>query len=165
MTNYKTIRHAIEKECRRISLTDWCENWEFTVDVFYKYLDAVDKILCAQQEPNEPLCGLTNAQLGRLVRNSYIEGYEDGQNGKPSLEKNEPLTLDELREMKGEPVWLHTFSLVQKKTNIAEWAILEAVSSVGAVFLRTGCNSRLTKWFTNYDKTWLAYRCKPEQEG
>lgn len=46
-----------------------------------------------QEQPNEPLCGLTNAQLGRLVRNSYIEGYEDGQNGKPSLEKIEPLTL------------------------------------------------------------------------
>lgn len=50
MTNYKTIRHAIEKECRRISLTDWCENWGFTTDDFDKYLDAADNALRTRQE-------------------------------------------------------------------------------------------------------------------
>lgn len=78
--------------------------------------------------------------------------------------KNEPLTLEELREMDGEPIWLHTFSAVQKKTNIAQWAILESVGNANAVFLRGGCNARLTKWFANYGKTWLAYRHKPEEE-
>ena len=32
-------------------------------------------------------CGLTNEQLGRLVSNSYAEGYEDCKAGKPPLEK------------------------------------------------------------------------------
>lgn len=70
MTNYKTIRHAIEKECRRISLTDLCENWGFTTDDFDEYLDAADNALRAQQE-----------------------------------QPNEPLTLEELREMDGKAVW------------------------------------------------------------
>lgn len=77
---------------------------------------------------------------------------------------NEPLTLGELRQMDGEPVWLHTFSAVQKKTNIAQWAILEAVNSAYAVFVRAGCNARSTKRFSNYGGTWLAYRFRPEQE-
>ena len=32
-------------------------------------------------------CGLTNEQFGRLVSNSYAEGYEDCKAGKPPLEK------------------------------------------------------------------------------
>lgn len=76
---------------------------------------------------------------------------------------NDPLTLEELREMDGEPVWLHTFSAVQKKTQISCWAILECSSNANAVFLRAGVNSRLTKWFCNYGQRWLAYRRKPEE--
>lgn len=76
---------------------------------------------------------------------------------------NDPLTLEQLREMDGEPVWLHAFSAVQKKTKIACWAILECCSSASAVFLRAGVNSRLTKWFCNYGERWLAYRRKPEE--
>lgn len=75
---------------------------------------------------------------------------------------NVPLTLEELRQMDGEPVWLHTFSAVQKKTQIFQWAILECCSDASAVFLRAGINSRLTKWFCNYGARWLAYRRKPE---
>ena len=78
-------------------------------------------------------------------------------------ELNYPLTLDELREMGGEPVWLHTFSSVQRKTNIAQWAILESVGNSNAVFLKGGCNSRITKWFCNYGRTWLAHRHKPKE--
>lgn len=76
---------------------------------------------------------------------------------------NDPLTLEELQEMDGEPVWLHTFSAVQKKTQIACWAILECSSTANAVFLRAGVNSRSTKWFCNYGERWLAYRRKPEE--
>lgn len=45
--------------------------------------------LRAQQEQ----CGLTNEQLGRAIKNSYIEGYEDCKAGKPPLENrsNDPL--------------------------------------------------------------------------
>ena len=79
-----------------------------------------------------------------------------------TLPPNDPLTLEQLREMDGEPVWLHTFSAVQKKTQISQWAILECSSNANAIFLRAGVNSRLTKWFCNYGTRWLAYRRRPE---
>ena len=77
-------------------------------------------------------------------------------------ENPKPLTLDELRQMDGEPVWLHTFSSIQKKTNISQWVILESIGNSNAVFLKGGCNSRITKWFCNYGTTWLVYRYKPK---
>lgn len=43
MTKAETISYAIEKECARISLTEWCKEWEFTVEEFYKFLDAGKK--------------------------------------------------------------------------------------------------------------------------
>lgn len=82
---------------------------------------------------------------------------------KAAPQPNAPLTLDELRKMGGEPVWLHTFSSAQKKTNVAQWAIVETVGNANATFLRAGINSRLTKWFANYGNTWLAYLRKPEE--
>ena len=57
--------------------------------------------------------------------------------------KNEPLTLDELREMDGEPVWL-------VNQNGGRWVIMSGV------YL---WNSRKN---ADYGKTWLAYRQKKE---
>lgn len=76
---------------------------------------------------------------------------------------NDPLTLEELRKMGGEPVWIHSFSSIQKKPRISGWAIVETVGSANATFVRAGVNCRTTKWFTNYGSTWLAYRRRPEE--
>lgn len=78
---------------------------------------------------------------------------------------NDPLSLEELREMDGEPVWIHSFSSIQKKPRISGWAIVETVGSANATFVRAGVNCRITKWFTNYGSTWLAYRRKPEEKS
>jgi len=78
---------------------------------------------------------------------------------------NDPLMPEDLQEMVGEPVWLHTYSAVQKKTTIACWAIVETVSEANITFVRAGCNSRLIKWFANYNERWLAYRRKPEERA
>ena len=58
--------------------------------------------------------------------------------------KVEPLTLDELRQMDGEPVWL-------VNQNGGRWVIMS-----GAYL----CDSRKN---ADYGKTWLAYRQKPEE--
>ena len=59
--------------------------------------------------------------------------------------KNEPLTLDELRKMDGEPVWC--VSLGAKLSRGDGWYI--------------GVNN----WYMGgYGKTWLAYRQKPEED-
>lgn len=74
-----------------------------------------------------------------------------------------PLTLEEVKEMEGEPVWLHTFSSSKKSTRISQWAILELVSEASAMLVRAGCNSRLTKLLNDYGKTWVVYGRKPEE--
>ena len=38
MTKGETIEYAIKKRCQEYSLVEWCEEWEFTVDDFYKFL-------------------------------------------------------------------------------------------------------------------------------
>ena len=57
---------------------------------------------------------------------------------------NKSLTLDELRKMDGEPVWL-------VNQNGGRWVIMS-----GAYL----CDSRKN---ADYGKTWLAYRQKPEE--
>lgn len=53
---------------------------------------------------------------------------------------NDPLTLEELREMDGEPVWVANLSAKKKDGFCNEWALIE-----------------------NYGDYWLAYRRKPEK--
>ena len=60
-------------------------------------------------------------------------------------EANKALTLDELRQMDGEPVWCVSLGAELSRGN--GWYI--------------GVNN----WFMNgYGKTWLAYRQKPEED-
>lgn len=39
MTKAETIEYAIEKECQRYSLVEWCEEWGFTIEEFYRFLE------------------------------------------------------------------------------------------------------------------------------
>ncbi len=64
-----------------------------------------------QERTAKDLCDLTCEQLGRLVKNSYIEGYEDCKAGREPIEKQErekpkPLTIEKLREMDEERVFV-----------------------------------------------------------
>ena len=60
--------------------------------------------------------------------------------------RNEPLTLDELRQIDGEPVWL-------VNQNGGRWVIMS-----GAYLWDSRKNA-------DYGKTWLAYRQKPEEDA
>ena len=77
--------------------------------------------------------------------------------------ENKPLTLDELREMVGEPVWLDAGEVSIGEQIVGRWEILEKVTRV----------PREAFWFTrskfgftdfNHGKTWLAHRHKPKEE-
>ena len=65
--------------------------------------------------------------------------------------KVEPLTLDELRQMDGEPVWVQSPGVPE----YGRWAIVEGVGE-NCLFLRDDCTCH------DYGKTWLAYRQKKE---
>ena len=66
--------------------------------------------------------------------------------------KVEPLTLDELREIDGEPVWVQSPGVPE----YGRWAIVEGVGE-NCLFLHDDFTCH------NYGKTWLAYRQKPEE--
>ena len=66
--------------------------------------------------------------------------------------KNEPLTLDELRKMDGEPVWVQSPGVPE----YGRWAIAEGVGE-NCLFLHDDFTCH------DYGKTWLAYRQKPEE--
>lgn len=66
---------------------------------------------------------------------------------------NDPLTLEELRQMDGEPVWIEG-----NPPLIGQWAIMYGGSEFFIQF-NAGCNAMIAE---EYGKTWLAYRRKPE---
>lgn len=39
MSKAEDISYAIEKECSRMSLVDWCEELDFTIEEFYRFLN------------------------------------------------------------------------------------------------------------------------------
>lgn len=71
-------------------------------------------------------------------------------------ERNEPLTLKELRQMDGEPVWVVNVATKKCDGFHDEWALVSAarrnVESVSVIY-----------HFENYGEFWLAYRRKPEE--
>lgn len=67
-------------------------------------------------------------------------------------ESNGPLTLDELRKMDGEPVWVQSPGIPE----YGRWAIVEGVGE-NSLFLHDDFTCH------DYGKTWMAYRQKPEE--
>ena len=69
---------------------------------------------------------------------------------------NEPLTLERLREMDGEPVWI--------KDGIGEgWFVTGAIVGTKLYFYEKSIT--VGEPLSGCGKTWLAYRRKPEPEG
>ncbi len=72
---------------------------------------------------------------------------------KAEREDPKPLTLEELQQMDGEPVWMDGF----------EWRISYGVSTInGGLCLATGFDSWIP--LDGYGETWFAYRHKPKGE-
>ena len=71
---------------------------------------------------------------------------------KRERENQKPLTLDELRQMDGEPVWVQSPGVPE----YGRWAIVEGVGE-NCLFLHDDFTCH------DYGKTWLAYRQKPEE--
>ena len=70
---------------------------------------------------------------------------------------NEPLTLDELREMDGDPVWIKLFDPDEEFWVLRnEW--VDTRNPEPMILFRM-------RWYSHsdYGKTWLAYRQKPEE--
>ena len=69
---------------------------------------------------------------------------------------NDPLTLDELREMDGKPLWYK--SLIEEH---GEFFILRVIN--GNHLAQSGGSNKCSVNVATYGKTWLAYRRRPEE--
>ena len=69
---------------------------------------------------------------------------------------NEPLTIEQLREMDGEPVYIYCVIFPED----CGWRVIAGADVLRVYF--TDCTSLS---LTDYDKSWLAYRRPPEGEG
>lgn len=77
------------------------------------------------------------------------------------LPPNNPLTIEELREMQGKPVWISVLDI-----GYGYWAIVRELrdgKGLEGVFLSTSDYPDDYGAFMLYNKTWVAYRYKPDE--
>ena len=112
-------------------------------------------------------------EIGTSIRCSTCgaaihEGIEDGNGchdravkawNRRAQENPQPLTLEELQEMDGEPVWIDYMD------GFATWRIIESVDNPDKPYARIHFYETIWKHLFDYGKTWLAYRTKPERSG
>ena len=99
-------------------------------------------------------CTAVNDPICEALHNAFNCGYRSALSAHHERESNDPLTLDELRQMDGEPVYCVEI------TGRQEW-----------LFRRDGGFSDMYGEFTsddfmvfdNYGKLWWCYRQKPEE--
>ena len=96
--------------------------------------------------------GEKNAQKRIDALNMAISALRQQEHFREVTKKVEPLTLDELRKMDGEPVWVQSPGVPE----YGRWAIVEGVGE-NCLFLHDDFTCH------DYGKTWLAYRQKPEE--
>lgn len=75
----------------------------------------------------------------------------------PEAQPNEPLTLEKLREMKGEPVWL------KEGLKVGEWAIALGCEDLHYIYF-TAWRGSMRFPIEDCGTVWLAYR-RPPKEG
>ena len=96
---------------------------------------------------NDPCQGALNTYLGMA-----IDALE-----KQAEPENKPLTLEQLRKMGGEPVWIALL-------NIAKQPTCEVITKICEDGIHTmGTEGSGYASFGLYDKAWIAYARKPEK--
>lgn len=79
----------------------------------------------------------------------------------PDKQPNEPLTLEELRKMGGEAVWI---SPVKENGEVpARWMIVSGYTRKEIYLFEPSIHIMQCYDRKSYGKTWLAYRRKPEE--
>lgn len=85
--------------------------------------------------------------------NEIIDLFDNAPEFNPP---NEPLTIEQLREMDGEPVYVHNLFPAKRKFEW-QWALV----------CKERGNAEATTYtyrFLDYGKTWIAYRRPPEEK-
>lgn len=138
----------------REEVIEYWEQFNAEIDDLYDACSDADRdVLVKQREIVEYTISALRQQETVTKCNDLFE--EDGWEILPKSKRNEPLTLDELRRMEGQPVYI--------VENTEYWAIVNSFDQVGVYLLSYG-NPDDYGYFGFYGKTWLAYRQKPEED-
>ena len=87
-----------------------------------------------------------------------LENLLTERSAQQKAEKNEPLTLDELQQMAGEPIWVENSSEKHAEGFADEWALVSTSPHARVVE-----STRTIYRLEYYGKTWVAYRRKPKE--
>ena len=120
-----------------------------------KYWEGLRKTFSSQLEKEENYFGRMHLQTTIDALDMAISALRQQETVTDSHQLNEPLTLDELRRMEGQPVYI--------VENTEYWAIVNSFDQAGVYLLSCG-NPDDYGYFGFYGKTWLAYRQKPEED-
>ncbi|TQI68989.1 hypothetical protein [Clostridium sp. KNHs216] len=129
------LRRELENR-RTVPENELCE--AMTLDEAIKH--------CNDKAQSGDACGANHAQLRDWLAELKMLQYTP---------ENKPLTLEQLRKMESEPVWVKS---------LLDGTVKGAVINNGGAAAYVLCGVRYDV-FNNYGKTWLAYARKPEQEG
>ena len=89
--------------------------------------------------------------------NMAISALRQQEHFREVTKKVEPLTLDELRKMDNQPVWIEDVG--EYKWHGSGWAIVDREYCL----VRKASNGN-PAFFERYGKEWIAYRQKPEED-
>lgn len=104
------------------------------------------------------VCVVCNANKGGC---GATGGYADSEEkailkwNTRAADENPPLTLDELRQMQGEPVWVES-------KGFTGWAIILKVIGFTTDYVQADGKVKF-RHANGYRKTWIAYKRKPEE--
>ena len=109
-------------------------------------------------------CGLSDEEVIDRAKKlcwMVIEGFVNVIKTAPTLTPpNEPLTLEELREMKGQPVWTVTTGL----DGSGRWELVCDVDYEDVLEMASCVDGFYAIEMDTYGSTWTAYRRPPEGE-
>ena len=118
-----------------------------------KYWQGLRKTFSSQLEKEENHFGRMHLQTTIDAIDMAISALRQQEHFREVTKKVEALTLDELRQMDGEPVWVQSPGVPE----YGRWAIVEGVGE-NCLFLHDDFTCH------EYGKTWLAYSQKLEEE-
>lgn len=156
-----------------------CEKWGWGDDEgtpvwgwCWKYTSCPDPDIdrsCPDFSPKKPdiFTTLSTLQAENKKLRAELENYRKGHREEAISAlspPNEPLTIEQLREMDGEPVWCKWLLPEDRAIEQGKWFIVISGDKAGLEIKRPaeyGCH--FCK-IDDYGKTWLAYRRPPEGE-
>lgn len=137
----------------------WAEGGACTLreDEAREYHKICLEALRAQQQPNDWICTLKCKALmdGGICEHGGLCCLYESQR---AIEENAPLTLDELRHMDGEPVWVHFIggAIIREDG----WFVIAEIGT-SEILIKGKVSVYKSLWY--YGETWLAYRRKLEE--